>query len=38
MAFTKTQIGIAVGAGTLLVFVFVGYLWWLGKQGPVLAR
>ena len=38
MAFTKTQIGIAVGAGALLVFVFVGYLWWLSDQGPVLAR
>jgi hypothetical protein len=38
MAVTKTQIGIAVGAGALLVFVFVGYLWWLNNQGPVLAR
>jgi hypothetical protein len=38
MAFTRTQIGIAVGTGTLLVMVFVGYLWWLSDQGPVLAR
>jgi len=38
MAFTKTQIGIAVGTGALLVFGFVGYLWWLSNQGPVLAR
>jgi hypothetical protein len=38
MAFTKTQIGIAVGAGALLVFVFLGYLLWLNGQGPVLAR
>ena len=38
MAVTRTQIGIAVGAGALLVFVFVGYLWWLSNQGPVLAR
>jgi len=38
MAFTKTQIGIAVGTGALLVLVFVGYLWWLSNQGPVLAR
>ena len=38
MAFTKTQIGIAVGAGALLVLVFVGYLWWLSSQPPVLAR
>jgi hypothetical protein len=38
MAFTKTQIGIAVGAGLLLVAVFLGYVWWLSDQGPVLAR
>ena len=38
MAVTRTQIGIAVGAGVLLVMVFVGYLWWLTNQGPVLAR
>jgi hypothetical protein len=38
MAFTKTQIGIAVGAASVLVLVFVGYLWWLSNQGPVLAR
>jgi hypothetical protein len=38
MAFTKTQIGIAVGAGALLVLVFLGYLWWLNNQGPVLER
>src|SRR5579859_6191664 len=38
MAVTKTQIGIAAGAGVLLVLVFVGYLWWLSNQGPVLAR
>jgi hypothetical protein len=38
MGFTKTQIAIAVGAAVLLVGVFVGYLWWLSNQGPVLAR
>src|SRR3979490_2434387 len=38
MAFTRTQIGIAVGAGVLLVLVFLGYVWWLSNQGPVLAR
>jgi hypothetical protein len=38
MAFTRTQIGIAVGGAVLLVMVFVGYLWWLSNQGPVLAR
>lgn len=38
MAFTRTQIGIAVGAGVLVVLVFLGYLFWLSNQGPVLAR
>ena len=38
MAFTRTQMGIAVGTGALLVVVFLGYLNWLSKQGPVLAR
>ena len=38
MAFTRTQIGISVGAGFLLVAVFLGYVWWLSDQGPVLAR
>ncbi len=38
MAFTRTQIGIAVGAGALLVFGFLGYIWWLSNQGPVLAK
>ena len=38
MGFTRTQIGIAVGAGVLLVAVFLGYVWWLSDQGPVLAR
>lgn len=38
MGFTRTQIGIAVGAGALLVFGFLGYIWWLSNQGPVLAR
>jgi hypothetical protein len=38
MAANRTQIGIAVGAGALLVLVFLGYLWWLSNQGPVLAK
>ena len=38
MGFTRVQIGIAVATGALLVMVFVGYLWWLNNQGPVLAR
>jgi len=38
MAFTRTQIGIAIGAGALIVLVFLGYVWWMSNQGPVLAR
>ena len=38
MGFTRTQIAIAVGAGALLVFGFLGYIWWLSNQGPVLSR
>jgi hypothetical protein len=38
MAFTRTQIGIAVSGGALLVLSFLCYVWWLNSQGPVLAR
>ncbi|MGO8796865.1 MAG: hypothetical protein ACLQLC_18740 [Candidatus Sulfotelmatobacter sp.] len=38
MGFTRTQLAIAVGASALLVFGFLGYIWWLSNQGPVLAR
>lgn len=38
MAFSRTQIGIAVGAGALVLVIFFGYLIWLDNQGPVLAR
>ena len=38
MGFTRTQIAIAVSVGLLLVFGFLGYIWWLSNQGPVLAR
>jgi hypothetical protein len=38
MAFSRTQIGIAVGAGVLVLLIFFGYLMWLNGQGPVLAR
>ena len=38
MGFTRIQIGIAVGVAALLVFGFLGYIWWLSNQGPVLAR
>src|ERR1700720_4857578 len=38
MAFSRTQVGIAAGAGALLVLIFLGYLIWLNNQGPVLSR
>lgn len=38
MGFTRTQIAIAVGVAALMVFGFLGYIWWLSNQGPVLAR
>lgn len=38
MAVPRTQVAIAVGTGALLVLVFLGYLWWLSNQPPVLAR
>jgi hypothetical protein len=38
MGFTRTQIAIAVSLSALLVFGFLGYIWWLSNQGPVLAR
>jgi hypothetical protein len=38
MGFTRTQLYIAVGAGALLVLVFLGYLAWLNNQGPVLSK
>jgi hypothetical protein len=38
MEFSRTQMGIAAGAGVLLLVIFFGYLLWLNGQGPVLAR
>jgi hypothetical protein len=38
MAFTRTQIGIAVGTGVLVLCIFFGYLMWLNGQGPVLSK
>lgn len=38
MAVSRTQVGIAIGAGVLLLLVFFGYLFWLNGQGPVLSR
>jgi hypothetical protein len=38
MEFSRNQIGIAAGAGVLLLIVFFGYLIHLNGQGPVLDR
>lgn len=38
MSYSRNQIAIAVGAGLLLIFTFIGYLFWLNSQPPVLAR
>lgn len=38
MAFSRTQIAIAAGAGLLVVMGFFGYLLWLNGQPPVLSR
>ena len=38
MQVSRTHLAIAVGSGALLVFVFLGYLYWLSNQPPVLSR
>jgi hypothetical protein len=38
MESSRTQLAIAVGAGGLLLFVFLSGLIWLSRQGPVLSR
>ena len=38
MEFSRNQIGIAAGAGALLLIIFFGYLIHLNGQGPVLGR
>ena len=38
MEFSRNHVAIAIGAGVLIVMVFLGYLMWLNNQGPVLAR
>jgi hypothetical protein len=38
MEFSRNQIGIASGAGVLLLLIFFGYLMHLNGQGPVLDR
>jgi hypothetical protein len=38
MQVSKIHLGIAVGFAGLLVAIFLGYLYWLSMQPPVLAR
>ena len=38
MEFSRNQIGIATGAGALVLLIFFGYLVHLNGQGPVLDR
>lgn len=38
MRASKTHLAVALGSASLLVLVFLGCLYWLGNQGPVLAR
>jgi predicted SnoaL-like aldol condensation-catalyzing enzyme len=38
MQVSKAHLGIAVGFASLLVAVFLGYLYWLSTQPPVLTR
>jgi hypothetical protein len=38
MPFSRTHLAIALGSAGLLVLVFLGYLYWLSGQPPVLAR
>jgi len=38
MPFSRTHLAIALGSGALLVLIFLGYLYWLSNQPPVLSR
>ena len=38
MQVSRTHLGIAIAAGCILVLGFIGYLFWLSNQPPVLAR
>ena len=38
MPFSRAHIAIALGSAGLLVLVFLGYLYWLSNQPPVLSR
>jgi len=38
MRFSRAHLAIALGSAGLLVLVFLGYLYWLSSQPPVLSR
>jgi hypothetical protein len=38
MQVSRSHLAIALGSGSLLVLVFLGYLYWLSGQPPVLSR
>ena len=38
MHFSRAHLAIAVGSAGLIVLAFLGYLYWLSNQPPVLAR
>src|SRR5580700_3648081 len=38
MHFSRAHLAIALGSAGLLVAIFVGYLYWLSNQPPVLSR
>jgi hypothetical protein len=38
MEFSRAHLAIALGSAGLLVLVFLGYLYWLSNQPPVLSR
>ncbi len=38
LMFSRAHLAIAFGSAALLVLVFLGYLYWLSNQPPVLAR
>ena len=38
MQFSRAHLAIALGTAGLLVLVFLGYLYWLSNQPPVLSR
>ncbi len=38
MHFSRAHLAIAMGSAGLLVLVFLGYLYWLSSQPPVLSR